>query len=281
MPTSVVKYNIMIASPSDVQEERMIVREAILAWNEIHSDTKGVVLLPLYWEKAYPKLGDRPQDVINEQMTDKSDLLVAIFWTRVGTETGEYISGSIEEIEKHILLDKPVMIYFSNTPAYPDKIDSSQYGKLLEFKKKISGLYSQYDDKIEFKEKFKDNLASIINDIVKKNSFNQNLMNFTNSEVIVKPKDTQSLFSKEELKILKEWVKSNSDVALLVKTKDACIYMIGHKQYEAKSNRECADWDDYFERLVSEGLILKQYNSKGNEFYKLKKSAFILVDSIN
>ena len=92
-------FNVMIASPSDVASERSIVREVIYDWNAVHSEEKSMVLLPVESEShSSPEMG-RPQEIINRQTVDKCDLLVGIFGTRIGTDTGEYDSGTIEEIE--------------------------------------------------------------------------------------------------------------------------------------------------------------------------------------
>jgi hypothetical protein len=131
---------IMIASPSDVAQERQIVREVVAEWNAIHSRARTVVLMPVSWEThSAPELSGRPQQMINDRVLAHADLLVGIFWTRVGTPTGKAISGSIEEIEEHRRHGKPVMLYFSNAPVVPDSIDQSQYEQLKQFKKWAAG----------------------------------------------------------------------------------------------------------------------------------------------
>jgi hypothetical protein len=95
-------FNVTIASPSDVTEERRIAREAIYNWNAINSESDRLILRPLGWESdTTPEMGEQPQGIINRQMLSRSDLLVAIFWTRVGTPTGKFVSGTVEEIEEH------------------------------------------------------------------------------------------------------------------------------------------------------------------------------------
>lgn len=57
-------YNVMLASPSDVDEERQVARDIIWEWNYLHSQDKRIVLLPLGWEThSSPLLGDRPQGI--------------------------------------------------------------------------------------------------------------------------------------------------------------------------------------------------------------------------
>ena len=159
-------FNVMIASPSDVASERSIVREAIYEWNAIHSEEKSMVLLPVGWEShTSPEMGDRAQAIINKQTVDKCDLLVGIFGTRLGTDTGEYPSGTIEEIELHIESGKPAMVYFSTRLGHSDAFDKDQYAKLEELKKDYQsrGLYEIYDGDSDFREKFSRQLQIKVN----------------------------------------------------------------------------------------------------------------------
>ena len=150
-------FNVMIASPSDVADERSIVREVIYDWNAVHSERENIVLLPVGWEShSSPEMGDRAQAIINRQTLDKCDLLVGIFGTRIGTDTGEYSSGTIEEIEKHIALGKPAMVYFSKQLGDSDSFDKDQYAKLEALRQDYEsrGLYEIYDSDLDFREKF-------------------------------------------------------------------------------------------------------------------------------
>ena len=118
---------------------------------------KNIVLLPVGWEShSSPEMGARPQEIINRQTLDKCDLLVGIFGTRIGTDTGEYPSGTIEEIEVHIDSGKPAMVYFSKQLGDSDTFDKDQYAKLEELRKDYEsrGLYEIYDSNSDFREKF-------------------------------------------------------------------------------------------------------------------------------
>lgn len=81
-------FNVMIASPGDVASERAIIRDVIYEWNAVHSSPRNIVLMPIGWEShSSPEMGASPQTIINEQILDKCDLLVGVFWTRIGTPT--------------------------------------------------------------------------------------------------------------------------------------------------------------------------------------------------
>lgn len=159
-------FNVMIASPSDVKSEREIVRKVIYDWNAIHSEEKSMVLLPVGWEShTSPEMGDRAQAIINRQTVDKCDLLVGIFGTRLGTDTGKYPSGTIEEIENHIKSGKPAMVYFSNQLGDSGSFEAEQYTELMKWKKyyRNRGLCENYDSDSDFREKFSRQLQIKIN----------------------------------------------------------------------------------------------------------------------
>lgn len=82
--------NALIASPSDVTNEREVIKETINNWNAINSEYFKVVYLPKMWEhNTIPEYRVRPSGPINNQIVDKSDLLIGFFWCKIGTETGE------------------------------------------------------------------------------------------------------------------------------------------------------------------------------------------------
>ena len=111
------------------------------------------------------KWGDRAQSIINKRILQDCDLLVGVFWTRIGTATSGYASGTVEEIEEHIKAKKPAMLYFSEAPAVLDKVDPKQYDALKAFRGSCQprGLYFPYKDLADFRKKFTDQLQIRLN----------------------------------------------------------------------------------------------------------------------
>lgn len=165
-------FNVMIASPGDVQEERAAAFEIILKWNDPNSIKEQTVLLPIGWEHGSAPITQKtggvilePQEVINIQVLERSDLLVAIFWTRLGTRTKNATSGTVEEIERHIASGKPAMIYFSDSQINPSKIDP-QYKEVQNFKKlcqKKKYFYGSFNSLEQFKQLFTQHLDLVLN----------------------------------------------------------------------------------------------------------------------
>jgi hypothetical protein len=134
MPTRSKVYRVMIGSPSDLADERMAATDAINEWNAQHADAEGAVLLPIKWEThATPTSGVRPQLAINDQLVDRCDILVGMFWTKLGTATGVAASGTVEEINRFVAAGKPAMLYFSRRKVAKDKVDPKQMAKLKRF----------------------------------------------------------------------------------------------------------------------------------------------------
>jgi len=169
MPFDGKIFRVLVASPGDVGEERNVIPEIINEWNAVNAFNTKVLLMPVKWEThSAPLLGDRPQAIINEQLVKECDLLVGVFWTRIGTNTGIAISGTAEEIEQFVTLNKPVMLYFSQSPVDPDKIDLEQFAILRSFKEKmrLKGLTETYTNIPDFRQKFSRQLSINIGNIV-------------------------------------------------------------------------------------------------------------------
>lgn len=162
-------FRVLVASPGDVGEERNVIPEIINEWNAVNAINAKLILMPIKWEThSAPLLGDRPQAIINEQLVKDCDLLVGVFWTRIGSNTGISVSGTAEEIEQFVELKKPVMLYFSQNPVDPDKIEIDQFTILRGFKEKmrLKGLTESYSSIPDFRQKFSRQLSINIGSII-------------------------------------------------------------------------------------------------------------------
>lgn len=101
--------------------------------------------------KRFPLSHNRPQAEINRQIVDSSDILIGLFWTRMGTATGVAISGTVEEIDRFAAAKKATMIYFSQRLVDPASLDLAQLGALTDFKTEtyaasLTGTFKSPDD---------------------------------------------------------------------------------------------------------------------------------------
>jgi hypothetical protein len=138
---------VLIASPSDTAEARAVLRETIFDWNGVNGEAARLLFWPLMWERdAVPELGHPPQSILNRQLVDRSDVVLATFWTRLGTPTDEAASGTAEEIDRAVRAGKHVLVYFSSQPVLADSIDTGEYERLKEFREllRTRGLFDGY-----------------------------------------------------------------------------------------------------------------------------------------
>jgi len=171
-------YRILIASPSDVLEEREAAVRVMQDWNDLNSNNRRVVILPLRWEThTAPEYNVRPQEAVNRRIVDDCDLVVGVFWTRLGTPTGEADSGTLEEIERVAKAGKPVMLYFSHVPVDPNRVDLKQMERLKNFKERLlpNALVETFGSSLDFRDKFANQLELKIRDLQKADDTGQPL----------------------------------------------------------------------------------------------------------
>lgn len=170
MPESVRLFRVLLASPSDVIEEYPLIMEVVADWNIQHGDRRKTRLELVNWRThSYPDTGTRPQALINRQFADRADIVVAVFWKKLGSPTGKAASGTVEEIERALKRRKKVMIYFSQrigVDAEPG--DSEKQAKKIEqYKKRIGqkALYGTYRDVRDFQANARRDLALLMGEL--------------------------------------------------------------------------------------------------------------------
>ena len=100
--------------------------------------------------------------MLNSQIVIDADIAIAIFWTRFGTPTDDYSSGTEEEIDLLIKNKRQVFLYFLDKPIPPSITDSPDYTenrkKITLFQKKYEGIYHVVKDENDLQEKIIDHL---------------------------------------------------------------------------------------------------------------------------
>jgi hypothetical protein len=137
---------VLVASPGDTAMARDAVERTITDWNRDRARRERVVLLPLRWETdAVPELGDDGQAVINRQLVDECDVVVALFHSRLGAPTPRAVSGTAEEIERARRRGVPVHVYFSEMPI-PRDVDPDELKRLNSYRTDLQaeGLLGSY-----------------------------------------------------------------------------------------------------------------------------------------
>lgn len=264
-------YQIMIGAPSDITKEITTVQEVIFEWNQLYSSLHRTVLLPLHWKThAYPSMGVHPQKNIDKQVVEKSDLLICIFGSRLGSPTDTDISGTVEEIREHIESGKGVMLFFRTKNSV---VDISQLIALSKFKESIKtkALLWDYEDEDSFKETLRSKLQLYVNDNWLREEYSQLISIESNQKPTI-----LSEFDNERLKV---WVDSNQEQMFALYYANGDVkYIFGSHSYRIDNGADRAEWEDFFERLMKLGFIdIATYDKKGHPLYKLKIKAYDYV----
>lgn len=274
-------YKIMVGAPSDVDDEVKIAFDVIHKWNYINAASHNLVLLPSHWSlDAYPTLHHKPQKAIDKQLVEKSDMLICIFGSKIGTPTDDYISGTVEEIEEHRKDNKPVMIFFSKN-IDKSKTNAEQITKLLSFQSDMykQGLCAEFSDAEELRTILSEKLALCVND----NFFGLRAVDETKVTETPTMKDKISLLKDSDIEYLKEWVNSGGEDSHAIDfIGGSSLIVLGRKQVNLSNAREKVSWNGFFERLLELGFIeIYGYTNKQNKpKYRLKEAAFEFVDSL-
>lgn len=261
-----IVYRIMIAAPSDINDEITTAFDVMSHWNDMHSEQSKLVLLPLHWSiSSYPAMGKHPQKLLNEQIVEKSDLLICVFCTRLGSPTDTDISGTIEEINEHRKAGKDVMIFFKRNVGDINAVDPDQLQQLKYFKEGIKKyvLWSEFDDATDFNKRLSDMLQLYINEHwLVNNPIEKDNITSTRIE-----------FSDREQDLLMKWVRSKNGDLRIIGSGGYEHYMFGNDTYMPKDGKEIAEIKDFIERLKDACFIERS----GNNSYILRKSAYDYV----
>jgi hypothetical protein len=271
-------FNVMIASPGDVASERAIVRDVVYEWNAVHSNLRKIVLLPVGWEThSSPEMGAPAQKIINRQVLEKCDLLVGVFWTRIGTPTEKHLSGTVEEIEEHISAGKPAMLYFSSQPVAMDTADLDQVKRLKEFKQSCQsrGLYEGYDSHGEFKEKFYRHLQLKVNE----HKLFQVKQEIQADATVVESRTKLPDLSPEARILLKEASQDKGGTIIHARyIGGTSIQTNGKNLIPSEDRREVAKWESAIVELRSFDLVADR-GHKG-EIFEITNLGYQIADMI-
>ncbi|HIP37394.1 MAG TPA: DUF4062 domain-containing protein [Crocinitomix sp.] len=145
MPSTITKYKIFLASPSDLQDERASIDEVINELNLTFGKQHDIHLELLKWEThSAPAIAiNHPQEIITSDLGDDYDLFIGLIWKKFGTPTNNAESGTEEEFLNayNRFLENPnslqILFYFNSKPVSISEINPEQLLKIQNFKSDI------------------------------------------------------------------------------------------------------------------------------------------------
>lgn len=167
MGRTVSKETILLSSPSDLPDEHIrIIRNVIKQWNHNASRSAQIEFELLQWKDMAPNAEreGRGQIVIDDYFRNGTvSAVIAVFTNRLGTSTGAFLSGTVEEIHLAQGLGLPVGVFWNRWQAEIGLVDKQsgiyakqvidQYQQLDDFlhKSQCAGLYREYHSKAELR----------------------------------------------------------------------------------------------------------------------------------
>lgn len=282
---------VMIASPGDVQEYRGVVRDVLHEWNYMNSVEANAVMMPVGWEThSSPELGASPQDLINDRVLEECDLLVGVFWTRLGTPTGNSESGTAEEIQRHVHAGRPAMVYFSSAPAALDTVDHEQYAALKIFQEwcKSQGLIESFGNALDLRTKLRRHLQIVIRknpylkgllDLARGNKSPDSLLGSASPYQPENPLiELASALTEEARVLLREASADRGGTILKIGTLDGRFLQTNGKTFggERGDRRESARWEYALDQLIGADLVLRRGHK--DQVFELSEPGYRLAE---
>lgn len=161
MAKIMTEYDLLVSCPGDVNDVVELVKQVVDQFNKTYSAVLAIRLNVRHWSKdSYNQSGGKAQELLNKQFIHDCDAAIAVFWTRFGSPTDRYGSGTEEEIEDMLASGKQVFLYFCEKPIEPKLLLSdnarAQYEKVKAYQQMYAegkGIYATYSSDDEFKQK--------------------------------------------------------------------------------------------------------------------------------
>lgn len=142
MAKKITKYSLFLASPGDLEEERLEAENIIKELNLTYGNQQNLVLELIKWEthSAPGITSSSIQNIINEDIGSEYDLFIGIIWKKFGTKTAIANSGTEEEFLNALTRfnnksNVQILFYFKNsTPKHLEDIDPMELSKVNSFK---------------------------------------------------------------------------------------------------------------------------------------------------
>lgn len=284
MSETITKYKIFVASPGDLEDERLAVDEVVRELNITFGKTNNLIIEVVKWEThSAPGVSqNHVQEIINKDIGNDYDIFIGMLWLKFGTKTISANSGTEEEfnIAYEKFTNNPnsvqILFYFNNQPPISlEDIDIEELRKINEFKCKIGDegvLYWKYKDINEFKSFLRHHIPQRIKDL---RDQKRNAIKKINEKSLPELKSTIN----EELGLfdLQEIFAKNLDIAISALNNITSATGLIGEQFTSET--------DKILRLQNKPINIKNYQlkiiSKTTAKYMLDYSDKLETESIN
>ncbi|HEV7675031.1 MAG TPA: hypothetical protein VGQ12_10920 [Candidatus Angelobacter sp.] len=158
---------VFLACPGDLSAERSKFMRLLETVNNLRAHSLGFHLQAVGWERVIPSHG-RPQSLINQEL-DAADLVVVMFWNRIGSPTSDNSpeTGTMEEYKRARSTFQrhgfpTVWVYFKTpTAEIDDQLKGvSEFRRALEKGRDI--FFRDFSTTAEWEEMFREHLVAYL-----------------------------------------------------------------------------------------------------------------------
>jgi len=179
------QYEILISAPSDVFSFVDAVKEAINKYNNEQGAIDNIRFIHKNWkEHTVPAYGKSAQSIINEQLTNQAEIVIALFGAKFGEPTEKYASGTLEEIETVHQNGGLVCTFFGKGRIVDiSNVTPEQLKKVQEYKASYNGLYKEFSSKKGLTSQVVEALKRIAQELKKQNTNDLKIYSVTDGEL--------------------------------------------------------------------------------------------------
>jgi hypothetical protein len=276
--SNVTTLRIVIASPSDVKEEREALNKIIERVNNHTAEGLGLNLKAVRWETdSYPGFHiDGSQGLIDPILKiEDCDILICVFWKRFGTPISkDGKTGTEHEFYKAYETWKnkgtpQIMLYFNKKENFPsDSKEAEQLTYILKFKENLPKecLYWEYKGLEEFKEFVHDHLTKRIKNIP--NSINKSTTLETNTKI----NNNYPNYDKNE------YITNNYISSYYLNLENSKFYYPEGIAIDSKGYVYVADEGNKIRKFDSNGYLLHEWGNQGTGDGEFGISYAVAVD---
>ena len=180
MPTTqtIVSLELFAAAPSELSEEKTVIANVVAELNRSWRKYHGIEVRYRSWETdSHPDVGQDAQDVINRQIGETYDIFIGLMWSRFGTSTSRFGSGTEEEFERAYARSRKssgavtLMFYFKDEPLAPSQINAEQLAAVSKFRNSIEcrGVFHRsFSNREQFEQLLRLNLPQVVEEWIKR-----------------------------------------------------------------------------------------------------------------
>lgn len=161
MPTQATVHHVLIATPSDIGDERSVAKDVVIDWNANSGRKKGIHLEPiLFPDHVEPT----PQDL------DHVDIVIGTFWSRIGDLSEDSMNAASVVRRLAFEQGKQGIVGFSRADVPAGQLDPRQVEAIQQFKTECRdrGLYFTYESTQEYqsqlRQELKQTMAGLLNE---------------------------------------------------------------------------------------------------------------------